>query len=104
MGKAAKTASDGGAYPGDGGTRDASAVRRRGREARPAAQHTAARRGVRTRHTFTVTSPLSGKHKLLSLFPNLASLGPYSITLYPYIRSICNSRSHSSTGMSERVG
>lgn len=61
MGEAAEAASDGGAYPGDGGAGDARAVRRRGRAARSPAQHTTAGWRVRTRRTFTVTSPLSGE-------------------------------------------
>lgn len=60
MGEAAKVAGHGGAASRDGGARDTRAVRRRGRAARPAAQHTAARRRVRPGRAPTVTSPLSG--------------------------------------------
>lgn len=63
MGEAAKVAGDGGAASRDGGARDARAVRRRRRTPWSAAQHTAARRRVRTGRASTVTSPLSGKRR-----------------------------------------
>ncbi|CAD0200860.1 unnamed protein product [Chrysodeixis includens] len=59
MGEAAEAASDGGAVAGDGGARDARAICRGRRAPRPAAQHTTARRRVRTGRASTVTSPLS---------------------------------------------
>lgn len=62
MGKATEIAGDGGTSARDGGARDARAVCGRGRATRPAAQHTAARRRVRTGRASTVTSPLSGTH------------------------------------------
>lgn len=48
MGEATEAAGDGGAAAGDGGAGDARAVRSGGGAAWPAAQHTPARRRVRT--------------------------------------------------------
>ncbi|XP_039755384.1 uncharacterized protein LOC120630277 isoform X3 [Pararge aegeria] len=59
MGKTAEVAGDGGSPAGDGGTGDARKVCRRGRTPRPATQHTAPRRRVRTGCPPTDTSPLS---------------------------------------------
>lgn len=60
MGEAAEIAGDGGAAAGDGGAGDACALRCGRRAIGLAAQHTAARRRVRTGRASTVTSPLSG--------------------------------------------
>lgn len=94
MGEAANTG-DGGAYPRDGGAGDASAVRRRGRAARPAAQHTAAGRRVRAGRAPATTSPLSGTHhnlskKIVLVHILLFHLGrmpfmPYLSTLYHHL-------------------
>lgn len=60
MGKAADAAGHGGADPRNGGAGVTSAVRRRRRAARPTAQHTAARRRVRTGCALAVAGTLSG--------------------------------------------
>lgn len=62
MGEAAEVTGtgDGGSAARDGGARCTREVRGRSRAARSAAQHTAARRRVRTGRASTVTSPLSG--------------------------------------------
>lgn len=61
MGEAAEVTGtgDGGSAARDGGARCTREVRGRSRAARSAAQHTAARRRVRTGRASTVTSPLS---------------------------------------------
>lgn len=59
MGEAAKVAGNGGTASRDGGAGDAREIRCGRGAPRPAAQHTAARRRVRTRRASTVTSPLS---------------------------------------------
>ncbi|XP_061378207.1 serine/arginine repetitive matrix protein 3 isoform X3 [Danaus plexippus] len=69
MGEAAETAGYGGTSAGDGGAGDESALRRRRREARPAAQHTAARRRVRPGRTSPDTSPLSARRADEKQFP-----------------------------------